>query len=145
MPKFRAILLGGTLAATLALPSIASAKAVMLAATLNGANETAAGHPDGSGSFSAEVDADAGDLCYTLAVEGIGDVAAAHIHSGAAGTDGGPVTALEVTGDDLDECVALEPDTLQAIIAAPAKYYVNVHTADFPAGALRGQLAKQKN
>jgi hypothetical protein len=39
-----------------------------------------------------------------------------------------------------DECVAVEPDVLKAIIANPAGYYVNVHTADFPAGAIRGQL-----
>ena len=33
------------------------------------------------------------------------------------------------------------PPTLQAVIDDPAGYYVNLHTADFPAGAIRGQLA----
>jgi hypothetical protein len=145
MPKPKVLLLGGALLAALSVPSMAAAKTVTLAATLNGANETAGGKAGGSGSFTAQVDADAGDLCYTLAVDGIGEPTAAHIHSGAAGTDGGPVTAVEITGADLDECVALEPDTLAAIVAAPGNYYVNVHTAEFPAGAVRGQLAKQKN
>ena len=144
MPMSRVLLLGGTLLAAMSVPSMASAKSVMLSATLDGASETAGGKAGGSGTFSAEVDADAGDLCYTLAVDGIGEASAAHIHSGAAGTDGAPVTALEVTGEDLDECVALEPDTLAAIVAAPGNYYVNVHTAEFPAGAVRGQLAKKK-
>jgi hypothetical protein len=27
-------------------------------------------------------------------------------------------------------------------LANPAAYYVNVHTADYPDGAIRGQLAK---
>ncbi len=30
--------------------------------------------------------------------------------------------------------------TLQAIIDDQSGYYVNIHTADFPAGAIRGQL-----
>ncbi|MCB2061203.1 MAG: CHRD domain-containing protein [Novosphingobium sp.] len=144
MPMSRVLLLGGTLLAAMSLPSLAAAKSVTLTASLNGANETAGGNADGSGSFTAEVDADAGDFCYMLAVDGIGEPTAAHIHSGAAGADGAPVTSVEVTGEDLDECVALEPDTLAAIVAAPGDYYVNVHTAQFPAGAVRGQLAKKK-
>jgi hypothetical protein len=30
---------------------------------------------------------------------------------------------------------------LQAIVDDPAGYYVNLHTAEFPGGAIRGQLA----
>ena len=142
MPKSRILLLSGTRAVALALPSLAVAKAVTLTAALNGENETATGHADGTGSFSAEIDAEAGDLCYTLAVDGLDNISGAHIHSGAAGTDGPVVTPLEVTGEDLDECIAMEPDALKAITAAPGDYYVNVHTTEFPAGAIRGQLAK---
>lgn len=142
MTMSRIWLAGGAIAAALALPVSAIAAEVKLVATLSGANETAGGDADGTGAFTAKVDAEAGDLCYTLSGKAIGEPTAAHIHAGAAGSDGGPVVKLEVTGEDLDECVAVEPDKLKEIIATPGDFYVNIHTADFPKGAVRGQLAK---
>jgi hypothetical protein len=128
-------------AAVAALPGTALAAPAKLAATLAGANETAGGDTDGSGAFAGEMDVDTGDVCFTLTVAKLGKVTAAHIHKGAAGADGDPVAPLSVTGPDGDTCIAAEPDLLKAIVAAPADYYVNVHTADFPKGAVRGQLA----
>lgn len=134
--------LGG--AAALAFPAGALAETVKLAATLDGASETKGGDTDGSGSFSAEIDAQSGDLCYVLTVKDIATATAAHIHEGAAGVDGAPVVPIEVTGNGGDLCVAVEPDALKAIVAAPEGYYVNVHNNDFPAGAIRGQLTKSE-
>jgi hypothetical protein len=135
--------LGMLAAAGLAMaPSMAMAASVKLVSTLNGANETGGGDPDGTGRFSAEIDAETGDVCYILVAEKVAKPVAAHIHSGAAGTDGGPVLTIEVTGPDGDLCLAAEPDVLKPIVATPEAYYVNVHTADFPKGAVRGQLAK---
>ncbi len=116
----------------------AQAASVKLGATLTGA---AGGDPDGTGAFAAEVDADAGDFCYTLTAAKIAKPTMAHVHTGAEGTNGPPVITIDITGAGDDECVAVEPDVLKAIVAAPAGYYVNVHTADFPAGAIRGQLS----
>ena len=137
--NFKLMLAGGSMALALTLSGPAMA-AEDLNATLSGANETKGGDADGSGTFWAEVDLDTGDVCYLLDVNDIGSVTAAHIHKGLAGKDGKPVHALDVTGPDDDLCFAMEPEKLQEIVAAPGAYYVNVHTADFPAGAIRGQF-----
>lgn len=116
----------------------ALAATTTLVSTLNGANETGGGDPDGSGSFTVDIDADSGDFCYTLTASDIAKATMAHVHSGAAGANGAPVITIDVASD---ECVAVDPDVLKAIVAAPGNYYVNVHNAEFPAGAIRGQLA----
>ena len=83
------------------------------------------------------VDADNGDFCYALKADKIAAATMAHVHSGAAGSNGPPVATIELS-DDI--CMAIEPDVLRAIIAHPENYYVNIHNAEFPAGAIRGQL-----
>jgi hypothetical protein len=118
----------------------ALAAATTLTAALSGANETAGGDPDGTGSFTVEIDADSGDFCYTIKAAKIAAPTMVHVHSGAAGADGPPVVTLSM-GEDL--CIAAEPDVLRPIVANPAGFYVNVHTGDFPKGAVRGQLAKK--
>ncbi|HQS69894.1 MAG: hypothetical protein B7Y36_13150 [Novosphingobium sp. 28-62-57] len=118
----------------------ANAKPATLVATLTGSAETGGGDPDGSGGFKAELDDESGDFCFTLWAEQTAAPTMAHVHEGAAGADGKPVATLEVTGKDSDSCIAMEPDLVKKIEAAPKDYYVNVHTADFPKGAVRGQL-----
>ncbi|WP_158241474.1 CHRD domain-containing protein [Novosphingobium sp. TH158] len=123
-------------------PNPTLAAPVKLTATLSGANETAGGDPDGSGGFSVEIDAESNDFCYTLWTEKLGKFTAAHVHKGEAGSDGAPLVTLQVTGKDSDMCVAVDAAKLEPIIAKPEGWYVNVHTAEFPKGAVRGQLGK---
>jgi len=72
-------------------------------------------------------------------------VAQSHIHIGAAGVAGDVVVPLDVDGFDgtSDGCIEPMEDAaiLQDIVDDPGSYYVNVHTADYPPGAVRGQLA----
>ena len=128
-------LIAATVLFGLATPVLAAP--VTLVATLNGGN---AGDPDGSGSFAVEIDADAGDFCYTLKASNIDAATMAHVHEGAAGKNGAPVITLEMA-EDL--CIAVEPAKLAPILANPENFYVNVHNAAYPGGAIRGQLAKK--
>lgn len=142
MTKLPALILTLSAAALALAPVAAAAETVVLTANLAGANEVGGGAPDGNGAFRAEVNTESGDFCYTLYGERISAPTMAHVHTGAAGTNGGPIITMDVTGKGSDMCIAVEPDKLKTIIANPAGFYVNIHTADFPGGAVRGQLAK---
>ena len=65
----------------------------------------------------------------------------AHIHDGAATTAGPPVVTLDPIASG---CASADDELTSAILANPAGYYVNIHNADFPAGAVRGQLSAKK-
>ena len=67
----------------------------------------------------------------------------AHIHRGATGAAGPVVVPLAAPADgSSEECKAIDKALAQELIQTPEAFYVNVHNATFPAGAVRGQLAK---
>ena len=135
----------------------------LIGAHLNGRAEVAAdgakgvvGDRNGRGeAYVFGVDGDPTTLCYILEVSKIAELAQApgggrmaHIHRGAAGTNG-PVEvnlAWPQDGQSAD-CLTegevgkgLDPGEVQTILANPEAYYVNVHNSEFPSGAVRGQL-----
>lgn len=134
------------LVASLTLAGVVQAAETTLTADLAGVTEGAnPGNPDGSGSATIVVDPTEGTLCWELTAEDIGAVLQSHIHVGAAGASGDIVVPLDVDGFDGTSEGCIEPmedaAVLQEIVDDPAGYYVNLHTEDFPAGAIRGQLA----
>ena len=140
--RARSLILTGCAAALALAPVAAAAETDVLTANLSGANEVGGGAPNGNGAFRVEINTETGDFCYTLYGEKISAPTMAHVHTGAAGVNGGPVITMDVTGKGSDMCIAVEPEKLKPIVANPAGFYVNIHTADFPGGAVRGQLMK---
>jgi len=132
----------GLLVSTTLIPAVAHAGSVKLVATLSGAEEVKPGKPDGTGGFKVELDPDTNDFCYSLWGDNIGTPTMAHLHSGVAGVNGPLVVTLDVTGKEDDACIAVDKEKLDPIVATPSAFYINIHTAEFPDGAVRGQLAK---
>jgi hypothetical protein len=115
----------------------------VLTTTLSGANEVPPADPDGSGTATFHLIRGAAVICYAIAVKNITlPATGAHIHQGAAGVNGNvvvPLTAPGASGTS-SGCVNSTRTLVAAILSNPSGYYTNVHTTDYPAGAIRGQL-----
>lgn len=99
------------------------------------------GDPDGRGEAEIIVNPGKAQICWVINVRDIEPATAAHIHIGLAGMSGGVVLGLSAPTDgDSEGCETVERSLADAIRKSPASYYVNVHNAPYPAGALRGQL-----
>ena len=138
--KLRLLLATAVLA--LAAPLVASAATgamhPQLGAKLVGTAEVPKGAPGGKGIVNLDLKT-AGKVCWTFDVSGIGTPTAAHIHKGRAGV-AGPVFVPLGGSYKAKGCVAASKSAIAAIEASPNGYYVNVHTAKYPNGAIRGQL-----
>ena len=112
-------------------------------AQLTGASEVPPADPDGAGMARISINDASNRVCTDLEVRMIGDVTAAHIHRGAAGTNGPPVITLDPPDDDdSDDCDTADDALIDEMRANPAAFYVNVHTIDYPNGAIRGQIGE---
>lgn len=137
------ILIGLVAGATIAPGQVAP----KFGATLKGSSEKPKGDHDGNGTFV--VTFRNRQACYTLTARNIKTPVAAHIHKGAAGVNGPIVVDLKpsFTGTGKArvsaKCVTAKAAVIAGIVKNPAGYYANVHTADFPGGAIRGQLSKR--
>lgn len=109
-------------------------------ATLAASNEKSPGPGGGTGTAKIEIDDATGQVCSTLTWSPqVGTPRAAHIHQGPAGTDGPIVVVLQAAQGR--NCVPAAPPVIRGIESNPAGYYVNIHTSQYPNGAVRGQLS----
>ncbi len=137
-------------------------------ATLNNANEvppvTAGVDFGATGTFSAVVDGPVVKYTLTIGGTGLANITAAHIHAGAAGTNGGIEVFLfdtttpfsptanytgkigtnSFTADLVTACTpgCLASRSFNTIVSgmSDGTQYVNVHTSANAGGAIRGQI-----
>lgn len=108
---------------------------------------TLSGPGSGNGVADVTFDPGAGTVCYSVLLNLNPPATQAHIHRGEAGVNG-PIlirffdTTPEASGSP-SGCVEQDSTVISQILANTAGFYVNVHNADFPSGALRGQLGQQ--
>ncbi|MEA2142043.1 MAG: hypothetical protein QOI64_473 [Solirubrobacteraceae bacterium] len=139
------LMVGMVVGATMAVGQGSSDDSLHAALTASG--EKPAGDTNGKG--SAGVVVDGRRVCLAVAVTDLSTVAAFHIHKGARGVSGPVVVDPKYPGGGngsaltLGRCVTVDQALASDIKRNPANYYVNVHTSQFAAGAIRGQLSRR--
>ena len=84
------------------------------------------------------------DVCYEITTHDLKNITMSHIHLGKKGVEGNVVVTLNVMDFNLKAmghaCVTVPARTAKQIFANPTGYYFNVHTKQYPNGAVRAQL-----
>jgi hypothetical protein len=138
-------------AAATALLAPVGAAGAPLTANLKGKDEVPGpGAKQGGGSAVIKAKKSQGKVCYELEWRKIAAPNAAHIHKGVAGEAGPikvPLFTTQQVGEAKTGCVTedavgnpLSKKLIKKLKKAPEQFYVNIHNAEFPDGAIRGQL-----
>ncbi len=124
--------------------------------SLTGAEEAPGpGDPNATGSATVTLSApNERQICVSLSWAGVSGedanstndpVVASHIHKGDFGEPGPVVFTIFAnqslpTTDSTSMCASATPKLITGIQNHPEDYYVNVHSGEYPGGAVRGQL-----
>jgi hypothetical protein len=105
------------------------------------------GETGASGLAELSLDSSSGQICFNISWSGITDnVVFGHIHQGAYGQPEDPSVTVNLFGPDTNGATSpqsgcvLAPGEITAIEAAPSDFIVILHTSNFAAGAIRGQI-----
>ena len=130
------------LAATAQGQSGGSTSNKVLFGVLKGTSETPRGDTDGYGAASGVIDGTR--FCWSISVRNIAKPNAAHIHEGRSGQAGEVVIPLKApsSGDPgvVSGCSKIDSSLASELRSKPSEYYWNVHNANYPGGAVRGQV-----
>jgi len=142
MRAFRIMALAGLAVVFGAIP--AQAKTSSYTATLSPDEEVPTKGPEGSsGTAKVDINTDTNQVCYELTPTGLSEApTAGHIHTGAKGASGPVLIDFNLPANGLKGCVTSDAAKVGAVTGNPAGHYVNIHTASYQAGAMRGQLVE---
>lgn len=104
------------------------------------------GDPNGRGKARFRINDEKNKLCYRISYRTVPKVTAAHIHQGGP-KESGPVIVFLSDGPDVESpmkgCVNdVKRADLRRIQRHPRRFYVNLHSEEYPDGAIRGQLRR---
>ena len=118
-----------------------------LGAVLTGSQETPPTTTSGFGNATVTFDSTRANITTTITVANLGAaINNFHIHEGPPGVAGPVVVNLiglggVFIGGTMTVTTPIAADVAQRMLQNPGNFYVNVHTTQFPGGAVRGQLA----
>ena len=138
--RLRPILLLAVIAAAVPAVALGSSPGTRrFVAHLLGKSEIPRGAPKGRGTVKVTITGN--KVCWKfVSVGGIDKPVVSHIHKGGAKTAAGPVVVPLGDAFKTSGCTVSTVAVDKAIEKNPSGYYVNVHTAKYPLGAIRGQL-----
>jgi hypothetical protein len=114
---------------------------VTFTSTLNGAAEVPATPSTGTGTATGTYNTNTNILTVNVTYSGV-TATAAHIHEGSIGVSGGVVFGFtSLTSPMSLTTVALSAAQETALMNN--QFYINIHSATYPNGEIRGQLIKQ--
>ena len=113
-------------------------------ADLKGASQVPPIDSAGTGNADVTYDDATKMLTWTITYSGLsGPVSAAHFHGPAGtGANAGPMITIKQLDSPMKGSATLTEDQVKALTGG--QMYVNVHTAKYPDGEIRGQVAPSK-
>jgi hypothetical protein len=128
------------LVGVLAANAATSARTAKFEIALKGTNEKPAAPASNKGKVELTLNTATGKVCWDFKLTKIdGKPSQAHIHKGKAGVSGNVVVPLGANYKR-QGCTSAAKSLVKSIAGHPGAYYVNVHNAKHPLGAMRGQL-----
>src|SRR5690606_13765627 len=115
----------------------AAAEETSFDVSLSGAGGS--GDPDGAGEGTVTIDSETNQVSWEFSYSNIAEPTAMHIHEGAEGQSGGVVVPFTIEKDSEGNLVGLTTapaEVVQAILASPSGYYVNIHNSEHRGGAV---------
>lgn len=122
--------------------SVAEAFSDTRRAVLTGSEIVGSGDPDGYARAELSVTDELNQICYDInEVRGLTEISSIMIHRGQKGRTGPAVMTLRRANEGgWKNCVG-RPEWLEdSLERAGGAYYVQIHTLEYPNGAIRGQL-----